>query len=502
MMYNEILKKESMTLNHEGAEAWRLTPEMELYTLACTIALQPTFYESPKEQVDRLCKLVTEVDAQFVARLAVYARQKMYLRSVPLLLAVELAKVHNDDNLVSRTIEQVVMRADEIAELLMCYQWRNPQPGIKKLGHLSHQVQEGLSRAFNKFDEYQFAKYDRDAEVRLRDALFIIHPKAKSAEQQAVFDKIANKSLAVPYTWETELSALGQQHFDDDDARRKAFANKWEELVSSGKLGYMALMRNLRNIVEASIDEKALLAVADRIGSLDEVVRARQLPFRYLAAYKELVKLKSPSIDLLLMSLEHAVELSALNIKGFNRSDSVFVACDMSASMQYPISRNGTIYRYEVGNVLAMMLHVIAGKVTTGIFGDEWKTIDLPPGNILANTASLGRRIGEVGYGTEGEKPLKWLVEKEMTVDKVLYFTDCQFWENEKSFQRLWNKYKQIAPKARLYLFDLAGYGQSPVRMPGRDVVMVAGWSDRIFDMLDAIDRGGEIVDEIKGMTL
>ena len=112
---------------------------------------------------------------------------------------MELAKLHNGDNLVSRTIEKVVLRADEIMELLICYQWRNKKEGIKKLARLSHQVQVGLQQAFNRFDEYQFAKYDRDnLEVKLRDALFLVHPKAKDDAQQELFNKIVNKTLQTP----------------------------------------------------------------------------------------------------------------------------------------------------------------------------------------------------------------------------------------------------------------------------------------------------------------
>lgn len=85
--------------------------------------------------------------------------------------------------------------------------------------------------------------------MKLRDALFLVHPKDKDAQRQAIFDKIVNRQLEVPYTWEVELSALGQQHFESDEDRKKAFALKWQELIESGKMGYMALMRNLSNIL-------------------------------------------------------------------------------------------------------------------------------------------------------------------------------------------------------------------------------------------------------------
>ena len=169
MNYNSMLKEMMTEKNYEGAKVYAMTPELELYTAVVTASLSDTFYEKQDERVDRIAQLIGKVSPEFVARLAVYTRTEMHLRSIPLLLLVELAKVHNGDDLVARAVEKTVLRADEIMELLMCYQWRNPSGDArKKLGKLSRQIQNGLQRAFNRFDEYQFAKYDRDSlEVKL-----------------------------------------------------------------------------------------------------------------------------------------------------------------------------------------------------------------------------------------------------------------------------------------------------------------------------------------------
>ena len=194
-----------------------------------------------------------------------------------------------------QTIEKVVLRADEIMELLHCYQWRNSQPNAecktspKKLGRLSHQIQVGLQKVFNNFDEYQFAKYDRsNLEVKLRDALFIVHPKAKDVDQQQLFDKITNKTLEIPYTWETEMSALGQQEFMTETEQQMAFAAKWEELIESDKMGYMAMLRNLRNFLKSGVSIEVLEKVANRLSNEHEVVSSKQFPFRFLSAYREI----------------------------------------------------------------------------------------------------------------------------------------------------------------------------------------------------------------------
>ena len=533
MRYNQILQEGKKVLNHENAEAYALTNELELYTLVCTMALQPKFYESPIEQVQRVASLVAQCDHEFVAKLAIYARQEMYLRSVPLLLVVELAKVHSGDDLVSRTIEKVVMRADEIMELLMCYQWRNPQQGVKKLCKLSHQVQVGLQKAFNRFDEYQFAKYDRDnLNVKLRDALFIVHPKPKDEAQQAIFDKIVSGKLEIPYTWETELSALGQKEDCCDEDKR----NKWAELINSGKLGYMALLRNLRNILDVQVDYDVLNTVIERISNPYEVAKAKQFPFRYFSAYKEikgyeaktesdlqtaLIDLglgehkKDNSGNLMLSALENAVISSVSHIEGFNENTKVMIATDMSGSMCHPISAKSKIQYYEVGILMSMLLRNCCNKVVTGIFGDEWKVIDLPKDNILQNTDAIANRIGEVGYGTLGNKPLRWLIENKIVVDKVMYFTDMQFWEGtrcyntilkcsyiDNTFANLWNEYKKISPQARLYLFDLAGYGYAPISIPREDVTLIAGWSDKIFTIMQSIENGSEALAKVQSIEL
>ncbi|MBR0324480.1 MAG: TROVE domain-containing protein, partial [Bacteroidales bacterium] len=198
MKFNNNIKEVNKIENYEGGEAFVMSPELELYSAVVTASLEDKFYEKNNFFMNRIVELISKVDPMFVAQLAIYARTQMHMRSVPLLLLVELAKIHRGDDLLSRAVEKTVLRADEITELLACYQLRNDSGnGAKKLAKLSKQIQFGLQRSFNKFDEYQFAKYERDsAEVKLRDALFLVHPKAKDDTQQIIFDKIANKNLA------------------------------------------------------------------------------------------------------------------------------------------------------------------------------------------------------------------------------------------------------------------------------------------------------------------
>lgn len=496
-------------VNHEGARAYALDPALELYSAVVTASLSgDQFHEKEGEKLIRLRQLVAKNDPQFVARLAVYAREQMHLRSIPLVLAVELARIHRGDDLVGRLVARVVQRADEITELLACYAAANERRGTKQMGGLSKQVQHGLAQAFNRFDAYQFAKYNREgAAVSLRDALFLVHPNAKSSAQQAVFDQLATNALPVPYTWETELSALGQRDFEGETARQIAVRQTWETLIASGKVGYMALLRNLRNLLAAGVSREALAHVCRVLSNAHNVANARQLPFRYLAAYRELKDFPSGRVPLVLDALETAVAHAAANIRGFGEETRVVLAADVSGSMQRAISPRSKIQNFDIGLMLAMLLQSRCRNVTTGIFGDQWKIIAVPHRNILANVEEFHRCEGEVGYSTNGHLVVQDLLDRHEVVDKILLFTDCQLWNSTPgkptSLAKVWARYRALAPQARLYLFDLAGYGQTPLRVDAQNgVALVAGWSDRVFDVLAALENGGNAVAEIEKIVV
>lgn len=505
MRFNFFTRKQNETVNYAGAQAFVMSPEQELYAAVATTSLNDTFYEKGNDRMARIIELMSKCEPAFVAKLAYYTRNEMYLRSIPLVLTVELAKFHSGDNLVARTVNGVVQRVDEITELLAYYQIANKRIGTKKLNGLSKQLQKGLAAAFNKFDAYQFAKYDRATEVKLRDALFIVHPKAKGEDQQAIFDKIANKELATPYTWETELSALGQQKFESEKAKQETVAAKWEALIFSGKLGYMALLRNLRNILDANVSYVAIDQVCTILSDRNAVMKSKQLPFRFLSAYRELLENKSDATSKVLTALEDAVLMSAANIKGFENNTSVLIACDVSGSMQTPISAKSKVLLYDIGLMLAILLQSRCDRVVTGMFGDRWKVVNLSKHAILSNVQQLYKREGEVGYSTNGYLVIEGLIRKNKMVDKVMIFTDCQLWDSKAANNTLagkWNTYKAINPTAKLYLFDLAGYGQAPINLIQKDVYLIAGWSDKVFDVLDALENTSNALDRINVIKL
>jgi len=528
--YNKTSKGIDIIANAEGDKAYKLDPETELYSAVCTTAMSSKYYESEDDFVVRLRGLIGKVNPMFVAQLAVYAREEMYLRSVPMVLISELARIHSGDSLISKLTTRVIQRADEITEMLAYYQHLNSGNTKKvfgqdkKLCKLSKQIQLGVAQAFHKFDEYQFAKYNRNGEVKLRDAMFLCHPKPENKKETALYKKIATDTLSTPYTWEVELSEVGQKKYETPEAKAQAFKLKWEELIDSGKLGYMALLRNLRNILNSNVEVPYLIQVCKRLSDPEEVKKSKQLPFRFVSAYRELSSdrpqrnhyvmtllaerepCKSPHTPMILNALEDAILASVENLKGYDYDTSVLLACDVSGSMYQTISPKSTVSNYDIGLVLAMLLQTKCKNVITGIFGDTWKTKQMSQKAILSNLTKLYSIEGEVGYSTNGYRVLEYLIDNNIKMDRLMFFTDNQMWDSDgDSFGQyaiLWSVYKKICPSAKLILFDLAGHGNTPVSIKSNDVYLISGWSDKVFDILHAIENEKEALQKIKKIKL
>src|SRR4030042_4520476 len=142
-------------------------------------------------------------------------------------------------------------------------------------------------------------------EITLKDAIFLTHPKPQTADQDKLFKDIINGTLETPFTWETELSAKGNKK------------ETWEPLIDSKRVGYMALLRNLRNILQAGVSNAHIEKVCEYLSNKEAVENSKQLPFRFLSAYRELKKVGSPVSPYVLESLEKAIQHSAVNIKGY-----------------------------------------------------------------------------------------------------------------------------------------------------------------------------------------
>ena len=473
------------TTNYEGGEAFDLKPEAKLLHMAGTCLFnEPKFYGElgdVEKEIFNLVEKVSKTNPQYVLQLASYLRNEQYLRSISNALLVKSANTpeFKGSNLVSKYAPNIIKRADEITEILAMQieLFKKPIPNSLK---------RSIAASFSQYDEYQFAKYNRKSKVTFKDAIMLTHPKMPSE----IIKKILSDDLKVPYTWETELSKGGDKK------------QTWQQLINSGKLPYMALIRNLRNILQADVSREYINKVISMITDEKAVKNSKMFPFRFYQAYKELEEVPHLRCADILGALEKAMEIAFSNVPYLKGS--TFIACDVSGSMQSKLSKNGSIEIREVGLLLGSAAHSFTDESMLGCFGDKFKVYPIQKDSgIISNTKRLYDRSEELGCSTNGYLSIKYLNDNNIKVDRMLIFTDCQLYDSdggifgwsfirgsqedhtERTIRKEYNKYKSnINPKCKLYLFDLNSYGIVNFPESDRSVVNISGWSDKIFNFI------------------
>ena len=327
-------------MTHEGAPARRIGAEQELRrsVLSCLL-WENEFYESGEGIADRILRLSQEVAPEVVADMAIRARSEYRLRHVPLWLCVALAR---RGALRASTLAESIQRADEPGEFLALY-WKDGKVPLAK------QAKVGLARAFQKFDAYQLAKWNRDGAVKLRDVLFLVHAKPKDEEQAATWKQLVEGTLPVPDTWEVALSG-GQD-------KREA----WERLLAERRLGYMALLRNLRNMAAVNVLTEPIFAALR-----DGAAKSKALPFRFVAAARAVPHWEPV--------LEEAM-LAAAPKGGLSGKTVLLV--DVSGSMEDPLSGKSDMQRLDAACGLAILCREMCEDVR--VFSFSQHLIAIPP---------------------------------------------------------------------------------------------------------------------------
>jgi 60 kDa SS-A/Ro ribonucleoprotein len=437
-----INTKRASPVTHEGARARHIPvlAQLRRSVLSCLL-WESEFYEDGEEIGKRIAELTAQCVPEDVAALAIEAREQMHLRHVPLLLLRELARhplIKDRPQLLSKTMGRVLQRADEPAEFLALYWKDKKQP-------LSKQVKRGLAWSMRRFSEYDLAKYNRDSEITPRDVLFMSHAKPKDEVQAALWKRLAANELATPDTWEVQLSAGAD--------KKETF----ERLIREKKLGYFALIRNLRNMEEADVDValvgEAILARKGGAGKL--------LPFRYIAAARH-AKQFEPRLDIAMQAA--LAELPKL-------TGTTIVLVDNSGSMSARLSRKSDMTRADAAAGVAIVVRGVCESVRVFVFSDN--CVEVPPrtGMALRDAIHTATRMGSTQLG------LAVKMVSELSHDRLIVVTD------EQSADRV------PEPKGLGYLINVAsnrngvGYGKW---------LHVDGWSDAVVRFITEHERAAD----------
>lgn len=461
------------TENKSGHAAYGMDAKSKLVTQVLTnFFREEKFYGDNSDEMQSLIQDVIRTEPRFVSNLAVFARREFNMRSVSHVLTAYLAHESNGKPFVRETVRGVSMRGDDMTEIMAFYlsTFGKPVPNALK---------KGIADVLTGFDAYTLAKYKGAGKaVKMRDLLCLCRPTPKDAEQSALWKRCLENALETPLTWETELSAHGNN------------AETWERLIDSEKVGYMALLRNLRNIIEANPSN--IEKVYQRIENPDAVRKSKQLPFRFLSAYKSISGIAgSRAFD----ALENAVEVSASNMPRIHGT--TVIAVDVSGSMGDSVSAKSSVTCGEIGLLLGMIANKICDNSVFYTFNTSINRKPVSHRSGILESVTKARCNG----GTNMCLPFEAMISAKEKADRVIILSDNEC--NIGGFygrpvQTLADEYRRkTGNNIWVHAIDLQGYGTQ--QFHGARTNIIAGWSEKVFQFIQLAEQGeGTLVKAIE----
>ena len=455
------------TTNKDGHVAYGMTDKAKLVTQVLTSFFnEAKFYGDNSKEMEATIQRVIKQDADFVSKLAVFARREFNMRTVAHVLTAYLAHEPEGKPYVRKTIRGITLRGDDATELMAFYLNTFGKP-------IPNSLRKGIEDVFGGFDEYTLAKYKGEGKnVKMRDLLCLCRPAPRDAAQSDMWKRLLEGKLETPVTWETQLSANGNN--------RKT----WEDLIDGGKVGYMALLRNLRNIINAK--PRNIEKVWQTIENPEAVRRSKQLPFRFLSAYKQIGKIAgSRGLD----ALEDAVSASTNNLPKLEGT--TVIAVDVSGSMGSNISAKSDIRCVEIGMMLGLVANRICENSVFYTFDTRFERIPLSRrANILATVAAKSAP----GGGTDMGLPFVAMERDGIKADRLIIISDnmCNSgytWYTHKPVQTLADEYRRNSGcDMWVHAIDVMGYGTQ--QFHGAKTNIIAGWSDKVLDFIRIAEAG------------
>jgi hypothetical protein len=502
------------TVTHEGGAGFSRSEKSELFLLGVNYlaAGEKTYYDSAGAREQRFEELVSSVacsDPEWTYEFLKWLRGTGNIRTASVMgaaIAVH-ARLNNmnpvPENYESagwnrKIVDAVCQRADEPGEFLAYW--------TMKYGRtIPMAVKRGLGDAVNRlYNEYSLMKYDTASHNwRFGDILNMTHARPK--EKAALF------SYAVNSRFGNELSLSGLPMIQANKEFRSAVASgntnvltspskiaqagmTWEDVMSLAgskvsknkiweamipSMGYMAILRNLRNFDEAGISEPMVKYVCDYLSDEQKVAKSRQFPFRFLSAEKELNSVHY------LPALEIALQHSVSNIPVLQGDMDIYV--DTSGSMQSTLSDKSKLALHEAAGLFGIALAVRnAGNVRLFGYADTVFEHPIRKGSsVLRVMKEFYARNGEVGWGTETVNSVRTTVNP--NAKRVFIFTDGQA-----NRDRYGSVIDVIPGNAWLYGFTLGGYSASMMPSGWGRAHEIGGLSDATFNLINLIERAHE----------
>ena len=480
--FNSTVKTpKSLTENLAGGQAYKQSSEMALVSLLLTSFVNDQFYRDGDQSLEDLkSHIKSNKNKEFVAKSAIFARDEFGMRSITHALAGELTSEISGLEWAKSFYEKIVSRVDDMTEI-MSYYLENKTD--KKNPKFPSSLKKGFAKAFDKFDSYQLAKYKGEKkEVKLVDVVNLVHPVPTKKNEEAL-NSLVNGQLKNTKTWESMLTKAGQEAKSEEDlAQLKSDA--WKELIGSKTLGYFALLRNLRNILNQSPE------MVDRVCEMliDEnmITKSKVLPFRFTTAYEEIQKMEQNSLTRkVVMALDQALNISSKNVPKFDGE--TLVVIDTSGSMSGKPS--------EIASLFGALL-VKANGCDVMTFDNSARYVTY---NQIDSVITIRDSFRFAGGGTNFQDIF---VKATKAYDRIVILSDMQGWVGYTTPTREFNEYKQrFGCDPIVYSWDLAGLGT--LQFPERNVYALAGFSEKVFDIIKLMEQDKTaLIDKINQIQL
>jgi len=497
------------TENFEDGLAFAMGNKYRLFSrVLTTLFSEKKFYQDACDHDEGILndvRMVAEEDPEFILKLAVFARQYMGLRSVPIVLLAEAALNLATRRFVRRYTKHIIRRADELVEVIAYIKIAKFNGG--RVTKLPSCLKKGIAEAFDNFDEYQLLKYDNSKGLSIADIIKLSHPVPKDCSKEYLYGHIIGKhkepdSKLTPIAyakkkfiecskdgWSDETAEWAEKAHATQELAIKVHGNKpevWEAIFPT--LGYMALLRNLTKICEV-LDEGPVKKVANRIADPEQVKMSKQFPFRFLSAYRSLQRSDVGGFEknYLLTAVAKALNASVANLPKIKGKTIVMI--DLSASMNALLSERSSVSYKDVAATLGAVANKVFDEPLVYGFACDGRRINILPDDTVMSNIKKILKV-DVGYSTNAYLLIRDMIIAKIKCDRIILISDMQCYDSyagEESFAKYFKEYKwKVNRDVKLYSLDLTGYGT--LQTPADDTVLIAGWTEKLFAIIGMME--------------
>lgn len=467
--FNEKVKPKR-AMSYEGGKNYKKDVLEDWMNFLFSSKMDDGFYENAATQQTRFIELtnlvIDKYGAEFAGKCAMFARNQLGMRSVSHLVAAML----NGQSFERKRdfYKAFCHRPDDMSEIFAAVDMLG--------GKRSHAMVRGFADYMSGLSEYNLMKYQmKGKRYNMYDLINIIHPKSD------VVDNYMNGKLEAADTWEVNIST-GK--------------DRWKNMVEGNRLGYLALIRNLNNILAEDVDDEWIKRnLVDQLINEVSIKKSLVFPYQIYTAYRNL-KVQNFAV---ITALDTAFRIACGNMPKLEGNSVIML--DVSGSMEDRYGNKSNLTIKEVGACYAAALY-INGNCDFVKFGNDAKSLTFKK---ACGPFQVIREMCEndnCGYGTDIVPAFHLIRDKKY--DRIFIVSDMQvmekrfsWWGNSNDNMKDYNNYCAVNGRTILYSFDLGNYSSQIANSNNPDVHLMTALNDNVFKMLEYVENGGKLYDYI-----